>query len=204
MGAEPDAEPEAEFTPIWWPAATRFEVCAGAILTQNTAWTSVERALDNLRAAQLLHAAAITCAPEDVLRELITPAGFYRQKARYLRAIAQWFLQWDDVVRTQRPALSQVRESLLATVGVGPETADDILLYAYHYPVFIIDTYARRALAGAGYHLPAGYQAALRALEVELAAADFSAGELAIFHALIVQAGKMVGPGGDWGPLVGR
>lgn len=198
----PTCSGEEVFTPIWWPAKTRFEICAGAILTQNTAWSNVERALANLRAATDLDPACIAVLDLEECQELIRPAGFFRQKSRYLHAIARWFLEWDDVVRTTRPPLEQVRASLLATHGVGPETADDIVLYAYHYPVFILDTYARRLLGAAGYQLPKGYEPARRALQSALAKAQFTAEELAKFHGLIVQAGKQVGPAGNYGALL--
>jgi len=129
----------------WWPCRSgqRWEIVAGAILTQNCAWTNVEKALDGLENAGLLDATAILAAPEAALRQAIRPAGFYVQKARYLRAVAQFFREHEaECLRSHdTPAL---REQLLAVPGVGRETADSILLYAFRQPLFVIDAYTRR------------------------------------------------------------
>ena len=129
----------------WWPCKSggRWEIAAGAVLTQNTAWTNVEKALANLEAAGLTTPENILAAPEEELREIIRPAGFFRQKCAYLKAVAEFFLAHEkEFLQSRDPA--SIRRRLLAVRGVGMETADDILLYAFHKPVFIIDAYTRR------------------------------------------------------------
>ena len=132
----------------WWPADTRFEVIVGAYLTQNTAWTNVERALANLRSAQLLSVEGIRQVRRARLERLIRPSGYFRQKAQRLKTFAA-FLDKEyggslDKMCSQPTA--RLREELLALNGVGPETADSILLYAGNHPVFVVDAYTRRIL----------------------------------------------------------
>jgi endonuclease-3 related protein len=133
----------------WWPAETRFEVIVGAYLTQNTAWTNVERALANLRnTPNLLSLEGIRKVRLTQLERLIRPSGYFRQKAKRLKTFIA-FLDHkyggslDDLFA--QPT-HQVREELLALNGVGPETADSILLYAGNHPVFVVDAYTRRIL----------------------------------------------------------
>jgi endonuclease-3 related protein len=133
----------------WWPAQSRFEVIAGAYLTQNTAWTNVEKALANLRAARLLSASGIRRARLAELERLIRPAGYFRQKAKRLKLFVAFLDQRYQGSLTKllaRPT-SKLREELLNLHGVGPETADSILLYAGNHPVFVVDAYTRRILA---------------------------------------------------------
>jgi len=132
----------------WWPAQSRFEVIVGAYLTQNTSWTNVEKALGNLRRAGLLTIDGIRRTPLPKLESLIRPSGYFRQKARRLKN----FVGFPDAryggLLTQmfaRPT-GELREELLALNGVGPETADSILLYAGNHPVFVVDAYTRRIL----------------------------------------------------------
>ena len=132
----------------WWPAETRFEVIVGAYLTQNTAWTNVELALANLRKAHLLSIEGIRKVSLETLERLIRPSGYFRQKAarlktfvafldeKYSGSLDQIFAQPTD----------QLREELLSLNGVGPETADSILLYAGNHSVFVVDAYTRRVL----------------------------------------------------------
>ena len=132
----------------WWPAETRFEVIVGAYLTQNTAWTNVERALANLRAANSLQVEAIRAIPLSQLERLIRPSGYFRQKAKRLKIFVA-FLDREhagslDVLFSQ--PTGKLREQLLSLNGVGPETADSILLYAGNHPVFVVDAYTRRML----------------------------------------------------------
>jgi endonuclease-3 related protein len=132
----------------WWPAHTPFEVIVGAFLTQNTAWTNVERALANLRAANLLSLEAIRCVPLHDLELLIRPSGYFRQKAQRLKTFVafldcQYAGSLEDLFA--QPT-SYLREELLALNGIGPETADSILLYAGNHPVFVVDAYTRRIL----------------------------------------------------------
>src|SRR5579862_5043218 len=132
----------------WWPAETRFEVIVGAYLTQNTAWTNVERALDNLRRAQLLSVDGIRKVRRARLERLIRPSGYFRQKAQRLKTFVAFLdKQYGgslDEMFSQPTA--KLREELFALNGVGPETADSILLYAGNHPVFVVDAYTRRIL----------------------------------------------------------
>jgi endonuclease III related protein len=133
----------------WWPAQSRFEVIVGAYLTQNTAWTNVEKALANLRAARLLSMRGIRQASLAELKRLIRPAGYFRQKAKRLKIFVAFLDQQYEGSLTKlfsRPT-EKLREELLNLHGVGPETADSILLYAGNHPVFVVDAYTRRILA---------------------------------------------------------
>ena len=140
----------ARYGPLgWWPAETPLEVCVGAVLTQNTAWTGVEKALANLRAAGVLgDARAMLALPGARLAELIRPSGYFRLKAKRLRALLSWIVDrgGGDPVAALRGDPAALREDLLSVHGVGRETADSILLYAGGHPVFVVDAYARRVL----------------------------------------------------------
>ncbi|MFT8705243.1 endonuclease III domain-containing protein [Bifidobacterium aquikefiricola] len=128
----------------WWPAKTPYEVMVGAILTQNTAWTNVDKALDNLRPDRL-QPEIIARMPMDELCDAIRPAGFFNQKSKYLKAMTAWFARYDyDVETVRRHPLKQCRAELLATKGIGQETADSILLYAFDEPTFVVDAYTNR------------------------------------------------------------
>lgn len=132
----------------WWPAESRFEVIVGAYLTQNTAWTNVERALANLRSAGLLSVEGIRKARLPRLERLIRSSGYFRQKARRLKTFVAFLdKKYEgslDKLFSQPTA--ELREELLELNGVGPETADSILLYAGNHPVFVVDAYTRRVL----------------------------------------------------------
>jgi endonuclease-3 related protein len=133
----------------WWPAQSRFEVIVGAYLTQNTAWTNVEKALASLRSARLLSVIGIRRAPLAELERLIRPAGYFRQKANRLKIFVAFLDRQYQGSLTKlfaRPT-QELREELLNLHGVGPETADSILLYAGNHPVFVVDAYTRRILA---------------------------------------------------------
>ena len=116
----------------WWPGETPFEVCVGAILTQNTAWSNVERAIANLKAARVLEPGKLFALPERKLAELIRPAGYFNVKARRLRSFLRVLVETfgGDLKKLFAGETSVVRERLLAIHGVGPETADSLLLYA--------------------------------------------------------------------------
>jgi endonuclease-3 related protein len=136
----------------WWPARTRFEVIAGAILTQNTAWGNVEKAIRALAGEGMLEARKLERVALRRLERLVRPSGYFRQKARKLKAFARFLngefgSSLDRMFRTPTAAL---REKLLGVHGIGPETADSILLYAGGHPVFVIDAYTRRILARHG------------------------------------------------------
>ncbi len=132
----------------WWPARSPFEVVVGAYLTQNTAWTNVEKAMVNLRQTRVLSVAGIRRIPLRTLQRLIRPAGYFRQKARRLKLFVK-FLDHryaGSLARMFAQPTTALREELLALNGIGPETADSILLYAGNHPVFVVDAYTRRVL----------------------------------------------------------
>lgn len=128
----------------WWPATTDFEVMVGAVLTQNTAWRNVERALANLRAAGALEPAALIALEPSLLAERIRPAGYYNIKAARLRNLTAAVLDDGGVEGWRSWSTPALRQRLLGINGVGEETADSILLYVYQRPVFVVDAYTRR------------------------------------------------------------
>jgi endonuclease-3 related protein len=133
----------------WWPAETPFEVVVGAILTQNTAWTNVEKAIANLKQFGPMTPEALFRLPEEKLAEAIRPSGYFRRKGKRLRNFLgmlsdRFDYQLDGLFDLPTETL---REELLAVSGIGPETADSILLYAAGRPVFVIDTYTIRILS---------------------------------------------------------
>jgi endonuclease-3 related protein len=132
----------------WWPGRSRFEVIAGAILTQGVAWSNVERAIRNLRSAGLLRPGAMRRASLAQVARLIRPAGYYNQKARRLRAFLRLLHEVHDgrLDRLFRRSIAELREELLALPGIGRETADAVILYAARKPIFVIDAYTRRVL----------------------------------------------------------
>jgi endonuclease-3 related protein len=132
----------------WWPARSRFEVIVGAYLTQNTNWSNVEKAMANLRRARLLSVPAMRRAPLPELETLVRPSGYFRQKARNLKTfIAFLDRQYSgSLMRMFAQPAAKLRAELLELNGVGPETADSILLYAGNQPVFVVDAYTRRVL----------------------------------------------------------
>jgi endonuclease III related protein len=130
----------------WWPGETPFEVCVGAILTQNTSWTNVERAIANLKSAGVLDAKKIFALPEAKLAQLIRPAGYFNVKARRLRAFLRVLVEEFDgkLERLFTGDTRTVRTRLLDINGIGPETADSLLLYASDHHSFVVDAYTRR------------------------------------------------------------
>ncbi len=132
----------------WWPAESAFEVIVGAILTQNTAWTNVENALANLRAARAISTEGIRAISLPDLERLVQPAGFFRQKAARLKGFVAWLdgRYEGSLERMFAQPTANLRAELLGLNGVGPETADSILLYAGQHEVFVVDAYTRRIL----------------------------------------------------------
>ena len=130
----------------WWPAESPFEVIVGAILTQNTAWINVEKALRNLRREDVISIEKIRVIPLENLEKLIQPAGFFRQKASRLKRFVAWLDERYDgtLDRMFAQATPKLRSELLGLNGIGPETADSILLYAGQHEGFVVDAYARR------------------------------------------------------------
>jgi endonuclease-3 related protein len=174
----------------WWPARTPLEVVVGAILTQNTAWSNVAAAIKNLKGAGVLSFKALADLPEKRLARLIRPAGYFNIKARRLKHFLAYFGRryQGRFERMRRGATPFLREELLAVNGIGPETADSILLYALKRPVFVVDAYTKRIFSRHGlcasdedYHaLQKLFQAALPRDE----------GIFNEYHALIVACAK--------------
>lgn len=172
----------------WWPAQTPFEVMVGAVLTQNTAWTNVERAIANLRARDRLAAERIVATRSDHLSRWLRPAGYFNIKAARLKNFCRWYLDSGGYATLARHDTQDLRAALLDVNGIGHETADDILLYAFDRPVFVIDAYTRRLLARLGLFTgDEPYDALRRAIERRLGP---DAGLFQEFHALIVQHAK--------------
>jgi len=193
-----------EFGPQhWWPKHKgkkrpgfdpQFEIIVGAVLTQNTAWKNVEKAIECLYEKNLLDAESITAAPIKKLETCIRSSGYYRQKAKKLKIIAKFFLKQNAAVvrgechsplRRRPPS----RHELLALWGLGRETADSILLYAFNQPIFVVDTYTRRLLKANGQNklAEADYDKIRKFFESQLP------GDYKLFneyHALIVRWGK--------------
>ena len=130
----------------WWPGDTPFEIAIGAILTQNTAWTNVEKAIANLKSAKRLDPQAMLGCPRKELEEALVPSGYFRVKASRVVNFCQYLVDryGGDMARMARQPLETLRPELLKVNGIGPETADDILLYACEKPVFVVDAYTRR------------------------------------------------------------
>jgi endonuclease-3 related protein len=137
----------------WWPAETPFEVIIGAILTQNTAWSNVEKAIDRLKKAQALTPDGLRRLPSAEFLEAIRPSGYYNIKAARVKAFLDMLSTryGNDLERFLSLPTDTLRKELLAVPGIGPETADSILLYAAGRPVFVIDAYTVRIMARHGY-----------------------------------------------------
>ena len=137
----------------WWPAESPFEVAVGAILTQNTNWNNVEKAIDNLKEANALSCQRICELTQQELEQLIRSSGFFRQKAERLQLFCR-YLQTNyqsSLEKMLQQPLDSLREELLAQKGIGPETADSILLYAGHHPSFVVDAYTGRLFSRLGH-----------------------------------------------------
>ncbi len=134
----------------WWPAETPFEVMVGAILTQNTAWTNVEKAIVNLKEANALSVEAITDAKSTQLAEWLRPSGYFNIKAKRLQNFCRWYVEQGGYDALQKLDSKALRHALLSVNGVGAETADDMLLYAFERHVFVVDAYTRRLFSRLG------------------------------------------------------
>lgn len=128
----------------WWPGDSVFEIMVGAVLTQNTAWTNVEKAIDNLRQADALDPEVISQAHHKRLAAWLKPSGYFNIKAKRVRALCRFLLEQGGEGELKKIGTDNLRTALLEINGIGPETADDILLYAFDRPVFVIDAYTRR------------------------------------------------------------
>ena len=174
----------------WWPAQSPFEVIVGAVLVQNTNWQNVERAIDNLRQADLLEPHALYEVPLEALEVLVRPAGYFRIKARRLRGLLKFLVErYDGSLEAMFGGdPSALREDLLAVHGIGPETADSILLYAGGLPVVVVDAYTHRVLARHGWiGFDADYHTIQDHFQSSLAEDVSLYNE---YHALFVRVGK--------------
>ena len=180
---------EAAYGPQgWWPAQEPFEMMAGALLTQRTTWRNAEQALASLRNADALSPEALARFPIATLETFIRPAGTFRVKAVRLRALARWYVDAGGCESLMSRSTGELRTELLGLAGVGPETADDILVYAFARPVFVVDTYARRILSRNGW--AKGDEPYDRLSEAVAHAIGRDAAMLGELHALLVEHGK--------------
>ena len=172
----------------WWPADSPFEVMVGALLTQNTNWRNVEKAIANLKGSDMLDARRILDCERERLEELIRPAGFFRQKAERLQILCAFYLAHGGEAGLAKRSLKELRHELLALKGVGPETADSILLYALHLPIFVVDAYTKRIFGRLGLlDETATYHAVQQWFEEKLEPETETFQE---YHALIVEHAK--------------
>ena len=179
----------------WWPARTRFEVIVGAFLTQNTNWKNVELALRNLRGAGILNIKGVRGVVNSELEQLIRPSGYFRQKSARLKTFVAYVDEryGGSLSRMFSKPVEALRDELLRLNGVGPETADAILLYAGKLPVFVVDSYARRIFERHSItSASAGYEEIRNQVESAFKrdGANGLADHFNEFHALIVETGK--------------
>ncbi len=171
----------------WWPAESPFEVMVGAVLTQNTAWINVERAIENLRQTDLLDPDSLSALDQTELADYLRPAGYFNLKAKRLQALTRFLLAHPQLDHLDT---EELRQMLLGIHGIGPETADDILLYAFQRPVFVIDAYTRRIFGRLGLlDEGSGYETLRQHFESSLEPDVEMFNE---YHALIVQHAKYV------------
>ncbi len=173
----------------WWPARTKFEIIVGAILTQQTTWRNVEKAIRNLRKNRLLTIENLANAPLRKIEELVRPAGYYREKAKCLKNIATYLLKHyqGKLKELFKKDTKSLREELLNLRGIGKETADSILLYAGGKRIFVIDAYTKRIFLRLGL-LPASDYDKIRMFFEDNLPRDVKIYEE--FHALLVKLGK--------------
>jgi endonuclease-3 related protein len=174
----------------WWPGRTRFEIIVGAILTQNTSWSNAERAIHNLRGARLLNPQGIRRVSSSRLGKLLRPSGYFRQKTKSLKAFVKFLFKTHagSFSRLFATPTGVLREQLLAVRGIGPETADSILLYAGKHPVFVVDAYTRRILERHQFvRAKSTYEQIRKLFEATLPTDPQLFNE---FHSLIVYTGK--------------
>ena len=174
----------------WWPGEGQLEICVGAILTQNTNWSNVEKAMDNLRAAGLMSVSALHALPTPHLAELIKPAGYFNVKARRLGNFIRHVHErsGDDLAGFLDRSVGALREELLSISGVGRETADSIILYAAAKPTFVVDAYTFRILFRHRLIGPEDDYESVKSLMESALPAD--AGLYNDYHAQLVAVGK--------------
>ncbi|MFQ6079355.1 MAG: endonuclease III domain-containing protein [Thermodesulfobacteriota bacterium] len=174
----------------WWPGESPFEVIVGAILTQNTSWANVEKAIENLKKARILTPTGIRGLEVDELAQVIKPSGFYRLKASRLKRFVDFFHDEfdDDMSRMRSEEPGSLRERLLKVDGIGPETADSILLYALENPIFVVDAYTKRIFSR--HDLISEKWNYEEVQEMVMGKLDRDVGIYNEFHALLVFLGK--------------
>ncbi len=174
----------------WWPADTPLEVVVGAVLTQNTAWHNVEKAIARLKQEEMLTLARLAHTSEETLADCIRSSGFFRQKARRLKAFVHHIVErWQgSLERFLAQPLPRLRNELLGLPGIGAETADSIILYAAHQPSFVVDRYTHRFLMRHGYAEMTYRYEPIRRLFMDTLPADVALFQE--YHALIVTLGK--------------
>jgi endonuclease III related protein len=174
----------------WWPGEGQFEIIVGAILTQNTNWTNVEKAIANLKAADCLEPEKLHRINIERLAELIRPAGYFNIKTKRLKNLLNWlFDNYDGKLENiEAVATSRLKEELLSVSGIGPETADSILLYAFGRPVFVVDAYTARIAARHNLIEPPFDYAELQRLFADNLDEDVKL--FNEYHALLVRCGK--------------
>ncbi|MFH1552484.1 MAG: endonuclease III domain-containing protein [Candidatus Omnitrophota bacterium] len=174
----------------WWPAESDFEVIVGAVLTQNTAWSNVTKAIKELKEKNLLDPAKIKRIDLARLARVIRSAGYYRIKARRLKEISRFVMAecGGKLTRLKRQDARRLREKLLAVNGVGPETADSILIYALGKPVFVVDAYTKRIFSRHGLTSENASYEEVQSLTHRYLPSDGKV--LNQFHALLVETGK--------------
>ena len=177
----------------WWPGAEEpLEVCIGAILAQNTAWRNAERALARLKDAGVMSTVALAALPPDELTELLRPSGTFRSKSLTVQAFVSHLVEryGGDLSRMLARAMDALRAELLGIRGIGPETADDILLYAAGRPSFVVDAYTRRIFTRIGVHLERDTYESWRVYFMDRLPADVTL--FNEYHALLVHLGSRV------------
>jgi len=176
----------------WWPAETPLEMIVGAILTQSAAWSNVEKAIRNLKSEGILSLEALRDVSQGELALLIRPSGYYNAKARKIKAFAEWIAasHENDLNTLFMLETGEMRRQLLSVHGIGEETADSIILYAAHRPVFVIDAYTRRILSRLGLAPSRDAYSDFQSLFMDQIPPDEQM--FNEYHALVVRHGKIV------------
>jgi endonuclease-3 related protein len=176
----------------WWPGDTPFEIMVGAILTQNTSWKNVEKAIEKLKGKGVLTPSGIRHLKKSKLSSLIKSSGYFRIKADRLKSFVQFLFEAYDgnIKKMRREGLKELREKLLKVKGIGPETADGILLYGLRKPIFVVDAYTKRILSRHGVvSEKATYEEVQRIFMAHLPIKENLFNE---YHALLVHLGKNI------------
>jgi endonuclease-3 related protein len=172
----------------WWPADNWFEVTIGAILTQNTTWKNVERAINNIKLKNLMSPIELYNIDKNKLAQIIKPSGFYNLKSERIKNYLEWLKKYDfEYSSIKKKNYNELRQELLNIKGIGKETADSILLYAFNFPVFVVDSYTKRLFNRLGFELSENYDEIQEFFEITLGKDEKLYNE---FHALIVKHSK--------------